>query len=326
MRAKAVILILLLTSFAIPSVSAEKPLVVASIAPLAEIVKEAFGDSVNVVYLVPPGADPHQYQLTPDQIELIKRADVVVTANGHLPVEQKMKELWEEGALNAKVLFADDYQKYGFRFLPERWYNNKNNPHGVWVDPYNALAIAKATEVALAEKYPQNREFYEKQYKKFEIRVLAIVEAYKALAENATAVIEMPSQQYALEWIGVKAVASIKPEEEVPAKSVDDMINIAQTADIIAYSSQSPESLKNAALELSQRTGKPLADITTIWVNKPYTEILIENSKAVINALNQKTPVIQQTTKAESINVIYVLLALVVGISLGMAVGVLIKK
>ncbi|NJE55697.1 ABC transporter substrate-binding protein, partial [Thermococcus sp. 21S9] len=66
--------------------------------------------------------------------------------------------------------------------------------------------------------------------------------------------------------------------------------------------------------------------ITTIWVNKPYTEILIENSKAVINALNQKTPVIQQTTKAESINVIYVLLALVVGISLGMAVGVLIKK
>ena len=83
MRAKAVILTFLIISFIIPSVSAEKPLVVASISPLAEIVKEVFSDSVGVVYIVPPGADPHQYQLTPEQIELIKKADVVVTVNGH---------------------------------------------------------------------------------------------------------------------------------------------------------------------------------------------------------------------------------------------------
>ncbi|AHF80387.1 metal ABC transporter solute-binding protein, Zn/Mn family [Thermococcus paralvinellae] len=326
MKVKAVILTLLIISFIIPGVCAEKPLVVASISPLAEIVRELFGDSVEVVYIIPPGADPHQYQLTPEQIELIKKADVVVTANGHLPAEQKIKQLKEEGTINADVLFAEDYAKYGFRFLPERWYNNKNNPHGVWLDPHNALAIAKATTEALSERYPQNRELYEKQYEKFETKVLAIIEAYKALAENATAVIEMPSQQYALEWLGVKAVASIKPEEEVPAKDVDDMINMGQTVDIIAYSSQSPESLKNAALEFSQRIGKPLADITTSWIDKPYTEILIANSKAVIEALNLRTHAVPQTVKAENINEVYIILALVVGISLGMAIGVLIKK
>lgn len=326
MRAKAVILTLLLILFTIPYARAEKPLIVASISPLAEIVKETFGNSVDVVYLVPSGADPHQYQLTPDQIELIKKADVVVTVNGHLPAEQKMKQLREEGTISAAVLFAEDYAKYGFRFLPERWYNNKNNPHGVWLDPYNALAIAKATAEALSERYPQDRELYERQYEKFETKVMAIVEAYKVLAENATAIIEMPSQQYALEWLGVKAVASIKPEEEIPAKSVDELLEITKAVDFIAYSTQSPEALKNAALELSQRTGRPLADITTTWIDKPYTEILIENAKAVISALNQKTTVIQQTAKAGNINDIYVLLALVVGISLGMAVGILIKK
>jgi len=326
MRAKAVILTLLIVSFIIPSVSAEKPLVVASISSLAEIVKEVFGNSVDVVYIVPSGADPHQYQLTPEQIELIKKADVVVTVNGHLPAEQKMKQLREEGTMSAAVLFAEDYAKYGFRFLPERWYNNKNNPHGVWLDPYNALAIAKATAEALSERYPQNRELYERQYEKFETKVMAIVEAYKVLAENATAIIEMPSQQYALEWLGVKAVASIKPEAEVPAKSVDEMLGTTKTVDFIVYSSKSSESLKNAAIELSRRTGKPLADITTTWIDKPYTEILIENAKAVIEALNQKAQVVPQTAKTGNINDIYVLLALVVGISLGMAVGVLIKK
>ena len=31
---------------------------------IAEIVREAFGESVEVVYLIPLGADPHQAQLT----------------------------------------------------------------------------------------------------------------------------------------------------------------------------------------------------------------------------------------------------------------------
>ncbi len=39
--------------------SPEKPpLVVASIAPLASIVQDAFGDSVNVVYIIPLGGGP----------------------------------------------------------------------------------------------------------------------------------------------------------------------------------------------------------------------------------------------------------------------------
>ncbi|HIC99047.1 MAG TPA: ABC transporter substrate-binding protein, partial [Pyrodictiaceae archaeon] len=196
---------------------------------------------------------------------------------------------------------------------------------------YNALAIARATGDALIAKYPASRETYEKEYMRFEAKVLGIVKSYRALVEkNATAIVELPSQQYAIEWLGIKVVSSIKPEEEIPAKSVDELLEITKTVDFIAYSTQSPEALKNAALELSRRTGKPLADITTIWIDKPYTEILIENSKAVIGALNQKldqkTTIIQQTTKAENISTIYVFLALVVGISLGMAVGILIRK
>ena len=329
MKTRTILLILFMIIFLIPSVSAGNPLVVASTAPLAEIIKEAFGNSVNVEYLIPPSVDPHQYQLTPDQVEFIKKADVIVTSNGHLPVERKIKELREEDTIHAEVLLAEDYAKYGFRFLPERWYDNKRNPHGIWLDPYNALAISEATKNALIARYPANREIYENSYNEFKAKVLGIVEAYKALVpKNVTVVVEFPSQQYALEWLGVKVVASIKPEEEIPAKSVDEMLEIAKSVDFIAYSSKTPETLKNAAVELSKKTGKPLAEITTIWTDKPYTEILIENSKAIIDALNQKTIVIQQNTnvEVENINVTYIILALIIGVSLGITVGVLLMK
>jgi len=79
MRKMVLILIIFLISPLSFTLAQEKPLVITSIAPIAEIVREAFGESVQVEYLVPPGVDPHQYQLTPEQIEKIQKADVIVT-------------------------------------------------------------------------------------------------------------------------------------------------------------------------------------------------------------------------------------------------------
>lgn len=211
MRTRTLLIVLLLIGSFIPLTSGagEKPLVVTSIAPLAAIVQDAFGDSVEVVYIIPLGADPHEYQLTASQIELLRQADVIVTTGGHLPVEKKIAELKEEGTITSEVLFIDDYKAEGFRYLSEYWYNSKDNSHGIWLDPHNAMAIAQATEKALEKTDPYNAELYRKEFKSFRERVGIIVEAYKALVmENRTAVIQMPSNQYAIEWLGIKAVAS----------------------------------------------------------------------------------------------------------------------
>jgi len=302
------------------TVAQEKPLVVTSIAPIAEILREAFGDAVQVEYLVPPGVDPHQYQLTPEQIEEIQRADVIVTL-GHLPAEEKIEELEQEGILKGKVLGIGDYQKYGFRYLPERWYNNKHNPHGIWLDPYNALAIAKAVEDALGFSA------YDCRFLEFKAKVEGIVLAYQKLGlEGKKALVELPSQQYALEWMGIVVVGSILPEEEVPAKSVDELLDVAKTVDVIVYSEESPEPLKSAALELSKRTGVPAVEVSIMWSGKDYTDILAQNSASVASAFRSCAPQQGQVFQQPNLNTTYILLALVVGITLGTAVGVIIKK
>ncbi len=329
MRAGGLIITLILLTAAgiVPFVGAspEKPLVVATIAPIASIVQDAFGDSVDVVYIIPPGADPHEYQLTAGQIELLSRADVIVTTGGHLPIEKRIAELKGEGTITGAVLFLDDYKREGFRYLKEHWYNDKDNPHGVWLDPNNALAIARATGKALQRMEPANAETYEVEYRSFEERVNAIMSSYRALAgENATAVIQMPPNQYAVEWLGIKAVAAIKPEEEVPAIGVDDLVPTAEEADLIVYGIDSPKQMKDAAKELASKSGKPLAGITVFWSDRLYTEVLIENSAAVLKALSGNVP-IEKPEGRDNVTQ-YVLVSLVVGTVLGTALGVILKK
>lgn len=52
--------------------------VVASFYPLAEAVRQVGGDRVEVTNLTPPGVEPHDLELTSDDIDAINEADLVV--------------------------------------------------------------------------------------------------------------------------------------------------------------------------------------------------------------------------------------------------------
>lgn len=320
-----VTLLILIVPAGLASGNPEKPLVVATIPPLAAIVQEAFGGSVDVVYIIPLGADPHDYQLTAEQVSLLQKADVIVTTGGHLPVEGKITQLKEEGVITAHVLLIDDYEKYGFRYLKEHWYNEKDNPHGTWLDPTNALAIAEATERALEDADPENAVVYRKDFELFKAKVEGIVLSYSALVKgNLTAVVQMPPCQYAIEWLGIRAVSAIKPEEEVPAKGVDEVLPDAEKADLIVYSMQSPDQLKDAVFELSEKSGKPIAGITVFWKDEPYTKVLSENSASIIQAITGEKSGKENTPATKGS--LYSIPALFVGLSLGIALGYLIKR
>jgi zinc/manganese transport system substrate-binding protein len=325
---KTILTLLIISSLFLHPVTAggERPLVVATIGPLGSIVKEAF-PGVEVVVLIPPGVDPHDYQLTAEQVSLLQRADVVVTTGGHLPVEKKIAQLKGEGVITAKVLLIDDYKKHGFRYLKEHWYNEKDNPHGAWLDPYNAIAIAEATAWALIQSDSAKESEYRHGFEVFKGKVLGIVKAYKQLvASNATAVVQMPPDQYAVEWLGIKAVDALKPEEEVPAKGVDALVGEAKETDVLVYGLDSPDQMKKAMNELAEKSGKPLAGITVFWSSGNYTDWLVKNTASVLDALTGKSPQHVSTVKGENQTVEYAVAALFAGLSLGAAVGYIMKK
>jgi zinc transport system substrate-binding protein len=73
---------LLLSGCGSTSSAGEGESVVASFYPLAEAASRVGGDLVSVLNLTPPGVEPHDLELAPDDIEAIANADVIVYLGG----------------------------------------------------------------------------------------------------------------------------------------------------------------------------------------------------------------------------------------------------
>jgi len=100
------ILALLLTTFLCPSGRAQeadsRPLVVASASIFADMTEVIAGDLLRVQSVVPIGGDPHIYEPTPENVQLVSRADLVLI-NG-LTFEGWMNELIENSGTRAETV------------------------------------------------------------------------------------------------------------------------------------------------------------------------------------------------------------------------------
>ena len=65
-----------------PNSESGKTQVVAAFYPLAEVVRWVGGDLVSVTDLTPPGSEPHDLELTSNQVDAIRDADLAVVTGG----------------------------------------------------------------------------------------------------------------------------------------------------------------------------------------------------------------------------------------------------
>jgi zinc transport system substrate-binding protein len=71
------------------SPAAKKPVVVTDMYPTTFAVQQVAGDAVEIVQLAPPGVEPHDYELTPKQVQQIADADLVAYLPDMIPAVQE---------------------------------------------------------------------------------------------------------------------------------------------------------------------------------------------------------------------------------------------
>jgi ABC-type Zn uptake system ZnuABC Zn-binding protein ZnuA len=128
--------------------------VMASIPPLADFARAVGGGLVEVDGLVPPGASPHTYELTPSQVAALARAQVLVLNGAGL-------EYWADKAVQAAgnpTLQVVDTSK-GLPLLDEG--HGGANPH-VWLDPQLAIEQVRRIAAALVRADPPHAADYER--------------------------------------------------------------------------------------------------------------------------------------------------------------------
>ena len=127
------------------STPSDRPVVVASFAPLADIARQVGGSDVSVVDLTPSGVEPHDLELTAQQVGQIADADVVVSIPGfQSAVDEAIAQQASDRSVDATTgvdLIAGD-------------------PH-VWLDPANMAVIATSVATALGAADPAHATDYD---------------------------------------------------------------------------------------------------------------------------------------------------------------------
>lgn len=164
----ALSLVVVLTASAISCVQKEaskKIGVVVSILPLADFVENIGGEKVEVSVMVPPGASPHTYELTPSQLAVLVRAKMYAKVGSGIEFEL----VWMDKlvAINQEMLVVDGSR--GIQLIEmagEDEHEGEHrhgamNPH-VWLSPLNAKIMAQNIFGGLVQVDPGNRVYYEK--------------------------------------------------------------------------------------------------------------------------------------------------------------------
>lgn len=124
--------------------------VVASFYPLAEAAERIGGHDVDVTNLTPAGTEPHDLELTPDQVDAIEDADVVLYLGGGF--QPAVEEVAERRSAGTVDLLAELELKEGADGEPD--------PH-FWLDPTLLADAVDPIERALAEAEPVARSEFE---------------------------------------------------------------------------------------------------------------------------------------------------------------------
>ena len=107
--------------------------VVAAFFPLAEAARRVAGEGANVVDLTPPGVEPHDLELTTDQVDQLLDADVVLVLGGGF------QPAVEDVAADREGTTIDVFDALDLETA---------DPH-VWLDPMTMAAIAELVAEAL---------------------------------------------------------------------------------------------------------------------------------------------------------------------------------
>lgn len=187
-----------------------QPRVVASLYPLAFVVEEVAGDLVDLDNLTPPGAEPHDLELTAGQIRSLVDADLVVyIGRGFQPaLEDALADL-DSPRLDVLEIRQD--------LLTPRS-DARADPH-VWLDPERLAHVAQAVADGLMRLDQENARRYQANVARLQSRLDALDFEFRdglARCERSTIVTSHEAFGYLADAYGLEeiGVAGIDPEAE----------------------------------------------------------------------------------------------------------------
>ncbi len=136
--------------------------VLASIKPLALIANEVAGGKATVETLLPIKASPHDYPLRVSDVRRLQQADVVLWVGPELEVflQRPLNNIAASKRLTVYELPGMNWpEEEPHAHADGAGHHHGHDPH-VWLDPRNAIVIARALAEKFGEIDPDSAAFY----------------------------------------------------------------------------------------------------------------------------------------------------------------------
>jgi len=241
----------------------------------------------KVIGLTPEGVDPHEYQLTPRDVSLLRSASIIMST-GHAPFEARIRELAERGELKALLIEVPEVPGLVLKRNPVLGTPNYHMPI---YDPENYKAFMRYLAVKMGELRPSRKEMYLLKYREIAREVDEIVRSTPRL--NMTAVALTPLIQYAVEWTGIKVRYLLVKEHEAPLTPEDiariekdcekEIVKLAIT---LRLNRETSASLKLREIALKHRL--KIIEVPSPLESSPIPEKLRKVSKQIERGLSSQ--------------------------------------
>ncbi len=270
----------------------DRPTVVASFFPIAEVSRAVVGDLANVIVITPEGTEPHDYEPTPKQIEQILSADVFFM-NGagldpwgeklHTDLETKQVAVLEltDGVALKEGGAHEHHDEAAHEETGEHHDEDQHaaeevhadeaghahedetgkDPH-VWLDPTVMMRAATALRDEMMSIDPNNATQYAQQTQVFLSALESLDAAYKtglSTCEKDSIIVSHDAFAYLSGRYGftTHAIAGLSPSAEPSAKQLAELAAEAKengTEYIFFESLVSPKLAQTLAAEVGAKT------------------------------------------------------------------------
>jgi zinc transport system substrate-binding protein len=212
--------------------------VVASFYPLAEAVRQVGGELVEVEDLTPAGAEPHDLELTTDQVDDLEDADlVVVMGRDFQPAVEDVAERRD----GTTIVVLDEFDVGEGRVQDEHAEEEGGDEHGdeegaldphVWLDPTRMRTVVNTVEAALAGADPTSADTYSANAEVYGAQLDTLDADFEAGLENCDRR-EMITAHEAFGWMAARydleqhAIAGLEPDQEPSADRIAELADLA---------------------------------------------------------------------------------------------------
>lgn len=221
------------------NVSSDDIIVAVTVLPQAEFVEKIAGDNVEVIVMVPPGADPHSYEPSPGQLRDLSNAKLYAMMGSGISIEDNMIDKIAD--LNPDMLIIDCSQGI---IMSEMEAHEGEDEHAVtdghegetgldthiWTSPANVKLMVETIYEGLVDIDPENKATYLENKNAYLAELDALDEQIKTTLsgkEGSSFMVYHPAWGYFAKQYDL---IQVPVEMEGKEPSVRDMQNIIDEA------------------------------------------------------------------------------------------------